>query len=281
MRLGVHVSIGKGFKGAIDQAEAVGCDGFQIFAGNPRGWSRNPVSEKAYTEFKDYRQTKNLWPVVVHLAYLPNPATLDPELGLKSFTVFKEDFRRANQLGADFFVFHPGKAKERLTGIKQVIAMVNRVLAEVEGPTAMLFENQSGSGSEIAGSFSDLGLMLKEIKWDNRVGICFDTCHAFAAGYDLRNRTGWERTLTEFEEQIGLAFLKMFHLNDSVGGLGSRLDRHQHIGAGNIGLEGFRYLVNHPILNKLPGILETPQTSSEDDRRNLATLRGLEKAVLV
>jgi deoxyribonuclease-4 len=275
VRLGVHVSIGKGFKGAIVQAKARGCDGFQIFVGNPRGWARKPIPNEEFIEFKKHRENHELWPIVVHLAYLPNPASVDPDLYQKSVLTLVEDFTRANRLGADFFVFHPGKSKDRIVGMSLVSETINKLLEEIKGPTVLLFENQAGGGSEIAGEFKDLGFMLDGIQQKERVGVCLDTCHAFAAGYDLRNPSAWEKTLAEFDHTVGLAFLKMFHLNDSLGDLGAHLDRHQNIGEGTIGLEGFRYLMNHPLLGALPGILETPQRSDDDDLKNLAVLRGL------
>ncbi|MCL6588979.1 MAG: deoxyribonuclease IV [Firmicutes bacterium] len=274
MNFGAHVSIGKGFSRAIDQAVALNCNLFQIFAGNPRGWARKPLEEGEITEFKRKLRQSGLQ-CVVHLSYLPNLATTDPELYQKSCQCFREDYRRANLLGADFLVFHPGKSKERAAGFAQVVGAVNDLLESIEGPTLLLFENQAGAGGEIAGDFRELGALLKEAKQIHRVGVCFDTCHAFAAGYDLRGPTAWERTLTEFTSWIDLKFLKMFHLNDAMGSIGSHLDRHQHIGEGAIGLEGFKYLVNHPELSKLPGILETPQDRPEDDLRNLAMLRKL------
>jgi deoxyribonuclease-4 len=277
LKFGVHVSIGKGFKGAVNQAKGLGCDGFQIFAGNPRGWARNPVPDLEFTEFKKAREQFGLWPVMVHLAYLPNLATANPELHQKSFTVLCEDFQRANRLGADFFVFHPGKSKERDDGIIRIIAAVNLALEQVKGSTILLFENQAAAGGDIAANFYDLGQLIKGVSEPSRVGVCFDTCHAFAAGYDLRNTSALEQTMAEFERQVGLSYLKIFHLNDAMGDLGSHLDRHQHIGHGTIGLNGFEALVNHPKLNHLPGILETPQESPGDDIRNLKTLRDLVK----
>lgn len=277
IRLGVHVSIGKGLAGAFDRAQALGCDGFQIFVANPRGWARKPISETEIDKFKRKRKETQLWPVVVHLAYLPNPASDDPELYEKSVNTLAEEFRRANLLEADFFVFHPGKNKDRQRGIKRVIQAVNLILTQINGPTIMLFENQAGAGGEIAGGFEELRELIAGVDHQERVGICFDTCHAFAAGYDLRNPGGWEETLRDFDQLIGMDKLKLFHLNDAMGDLGSHLDRHQHIGAGLIGLEGFEYLVNHPQLAKIPGILETPQVTDEDDLRNLATLRKMVK----
>ena len=152
---------------------------------------------------------------------------------------------------------------------------LTQTLEEVSGSTILLFENQAGAGAEIAADFQDLGRLIQGVDAKKRIGICLDTCHAFAAGYDLRNRRGWETVLSDFDSRVGLEYLKIFHLNDAMGDLGSHLDRHQHIGAGEIGLEGFAFLVNHPQLSQLPGILETPQDNPEDDRKNLATLRGL------
>lgn len=277
MRLGAHVSIGKGLAGAVDQAQALCCDGFQMFVANPRGWSRKPLAEKDISLFKNKRKAAGLWPVVVHLAYLPNPASEDPDLYQKSVITLAEEFRRANLLEADFFVFHPGKNKAQHSGIEQVVKAVNLVLAQVSGPTLMLFENQAGAGGEIAGRFEEIQELISGVEEKNRVGVCFDTCHAFAAGYDLRSSESWENTLSIVDKTVGFSRLKMFHLNDSMGLLGSRLDRHQHIGAGNIGLDGFKYLVNHQKLNQLPGILETPQKNADDDLKNLAALRQLSR----
>lgn len=277
IRLGVHVSIGKGLAGTIDQAKALGCDGFQMFVANPRGWARKPMAEKDISLFKVKRKESQLWPVVVHLAYLPNPASEDSELYEKSVITLTEEFKRANLLETEFLVFHPGKNKTRQTGIERIIKAVNLVLSEVSGPTLMLFENQTGAGGEIAGHFEELQKLITGVDDQHRVGICFDTCHAFAAGYDLRSREGWEKTLEDLDRLIGIEKLKMFHLNDATGELGSHRDRHQHIGLGNIGLAGFEYLVNHPQLKKLPGILETPQESDADDLKNLTTLRNLVK----
>lgn len=276
MRFGVHVSIGKGFEQAVTTAVALGCDGFQIFAGNPRGWARKPMSSQDVKAFRTARDRAKIYPVMVHLSYLPNLAAEDQTLFVKSLQAFREDYQRANLLGADFFVFHPGKsAHAHDKGLTQIVEAVNQTLEEVTGPTLLLFENQAGAGAELAADFQDLGRLIRGVQAQERVGICLDTCHAFAAGYDLRNRQGWKTVLSDFDSQVGLEFLKIFHLNDAMGGLGSHLDRHQHIGAGQIGLEGFAFLVNHPQLSQLPGILETPQNNPEDDLKNLATLRGL------
>lgn len=275
MKIGVHVSISKGFTGALKNASQLECDGFQIFVGNPRGWIRKELPESEFDNFQKERSTMPLWPVVVHLAYLPNLASDDDVLYEKSVITLAEDFERANRLGADFLVFHPGKSKEIEYAIPRIALSVNQVLAKIAGPTILLFENQAGAGGEVAASFRELGLLIQSVQTKARVGVCFDTCHAFAAGYDLRNEAAWQSTLAEFEAMVGLSYLKLFHLNDCKGALGSHLDRHQHIGEGLIGTEGFRVLVNHPKLRELPGILETPQVDPGDDRKNLSVLRNM------
>ncbi len=275
MKIGVHVSIGKGLVGAVKAAEGLACDGFQIFAGNPRGWTRKPIPDTDYELFRAEREKAGLWPVVVHLAYLPNLASTDDELYEKSVLSLAEDFSRANRLGADFLVFHPGKNKVLAEGLPRIVLAVTQVLERISGSTILLFENQAGAGGEVASSFKEMGQLIAALEARDRIGVCFDTCHAFAAGYDLRDAAGWSKTLQEFDQYVGREFLKVFHLNDCQGELGSHLDRHHHIGEGQIGLEGFRYLVNDPQLAKLPGILETPQATEDDDRKNLTTLRKL------
>jgi len=279
VRLGAHLSIKNGFEGALSKAVELGCEGFQMFVGNPRGWTRKPIEESEYHKFIEKRAETDIWPVVVHLSYLPNPASEDEELYHKSVLTLAEDFRRANRLGADFFVFHPGKSKGSSMdmAMERVADAVNLVLEEVTGPTVLLFENQAGAGTEIAATLESLGDLIRRVKYPERVGVCWDTCHAFAAGYDMATEEGCTAVFGGFEKYIGLEYLKLFHLNDSMGKLGSGLDRHQHIGDGEIGLTGFSWLVNHATLSRVPGILETPQKDDGDDLRNLATLRALIK----
>ncbi len=275
MRLGVHVSIGKGLSSAVDHALASNCDGFQIFAGNPRGWSRKPLIIEEINSFKKAREKAALEPVVVHAPYLANPATNQPELYQKTLAVLTEDFHRANQLEADFFVLHPGRASDHQPGLARVIALVQQLLQAVSGKTILLLENQAGGSNEVAAELQDLQTLLSGIALPERTGICFDTCHAFAAGYDLRSAESLSKVVTILTETVGLNSLKLFHLNDAKGECGSKLDRHEHIGLGKIGLAGFEALLNHPKLSHLPGILETPQHEPGDDQRNLTTLKNL------
>jgi deoxyribonuclease-4 len=278
MRFGLHVSIGKGITKAVDAAVDLGCDCFQIFAGNPRGWRRTPLNSSEVKEFRKNVKSSGLGPIVVHLSYLPNPASDNQELYEKSIMAIGEDYRRAIELGADFFVVHPGrvgKGKDIEEGISRVAAGIRKVLSVVQGNTLFLLENQAGAGSEIAGKISELGRILKEINSPERMGICLDTCHAFAAGYDLSSQKGIDELLSEIDDTVDLSSMPLLHLNDAVGEVGSHLDRHANIGEGNIGKEGFRLLFSDPRVHRLAGILETPRTSDDDDRRNLAILREL------
>lgn len=277
MRFGVHVSIGKGLTAAAKTAKNMGCDAFQIFIGNPRGWKRNPLDEVEVAAFREERCQSGLGPVVVHLSYLPNPAAVDDELYEKSIKAIGEEYRRAVTIDADYFVVHAGKAgpQKLEVALAKVAAGVRTVLTQNEGRTLFLLENQAGAGSEVGARLSQLAQVLKAVDLPTRTGICVDTCHAFAAGYDLRTKEGIEQLFTEVETTIGWSHLPLFHLNDALGGLGSHLDRHTHIGQGQIGEEGFRLLLNDPRLSGLTGILETPQKAAEDDLRNLAVVRHL------
>jgi len=278
MRFGVHTSIGKGPAGAVFIAEQLGCDCFQIFAGNPRGWARKPLDPGEVDKYRTALRASGLGPVSVHLSYLPNPATPDAKLYERSVLAIAEDYRRAVALGADYFVVHPGKRgkdRDEKAALQRVAKGIKAVLSHVPGETVFLLENQAGSGSEVAAGMAELAGILDLAGEEKRTGICLDTCHAFAAGYELRTPDGVEKLLSEIDHLIGLSRLGLLHLNDSTGDKGSRIDRHFHIGRGKIGREGFKYLLTDPRLAGKAGILETPRASAEDDRQNLAVLREL------
>ncbi|NLY88154.1 MAG: deoxyribonuclease IV [Firmicutes bacterium] len=281
MRFGAHVSIGKGLAGAVAFAEELGCDAFQIFAGNPRGWARKPLDPRDVEKYRTGLEASGLGPVAVHLSYLPNPAAPDPQLYERSVLAMAEDYRRAVQIGADYFIVHPckgGPEQNRETALRRVAAAVKTVLRQIPGKALLLLVNQAGAGTEVAGRIEELARILELAGEEERTGICFDTCHAFAAGYDLRLQEGAAGLLTEIDRLLGLSRLHLLHLNDCIGECGSHLDRHYHIGKGKIGREGFKNLLTDPRLatrDDLAGIIETPADSADDDRENLAVLREL------
>lgn len=278
MKLGVHVSIGKGFENAVHLAQSVGCESFQIFAGNPRGWARKPLDPAEVEAFRRTREETGLGPVVIHLSYLPNLASPDSELFEKSALAMAEDYRRAVLLGADYFVMHPGKHgkdESPSTGLERVASAVKIVLQRIEGPTRFLFENQAGAGHEIAGRIEELGSLLKLVGVPERTGICFDTCHAHAAGYALGTLEGWRQINEEIDQFMGFSALALLHLNDAKGEVGGHLDRHEHWGEGKLGEAAFRQIAQDARWSELPGVLETPQDNPDDDLKNLAFLRRI------
>ncbi len=276
MRFGVHVSIADSFAKSVARAEALACDAFQIFAGNPRGWARKPLTDAEAESFRSALDASGLGPVVVHLSYLPNPASLDDQLYERSVQTMREDFARANRLGAAFFVVHPGTCapEHKADGLARVIRGIESALAEVDGPTMLLLENQGSRRRDIAADLDELVLLLTNLD-PASVGICLDTCHAFVAGYDLRGLAGWQSTLATITGKVGLERLKVIHANDSRGDLGSGLDRHEHIGQGFLGESAFAALADLPALADRTVILETPQDDPDDDPRNLAAIRRL------
>ena len=276
MRFGVHVSIADGFARSVARAEALGCDAFQIFAGNPRGWARKPLTDTEAAGFQTALAASGLGPVVVHLSYLPNPASLDDQLYGRSLQTLREDFARASRLGAAFFVLHPGTCapEHKAEALARVIRGIEAALAEVTGPIMLLLENQGSRRRDLAADLAELVLLLENLD-PVRVGICLDTCHAFVAGYDLRTLAGWRETLSVVTGKGGLERLKVVHANDSRGDLGSGLDRHAHIGQGFLGESAFAALADLPELADRTVILETPQDDPGDDPRNLAAIRRL------
>ena len=276
MRFGVHVSIGNGFAKAVERAQSLGCEAFQIFAGNPRGWARKPLPDGEAEAFRAALSASGLGPVVVHLSYLPNPASLDGTLFERSVLAMGQDFERANRLGASYFVVHPGSHPpgRKEDALRQAARGIEAVLAQVAGPTRLLLENQGSRQRDLAADLADLGVLLKGLD-SERVGVCLDTCHAFVAGYDLRTEAGWRGALDLLDRDLGLERLRVIHANDAQGDLGSGRDRHAHIGEGFLGESAFAAMGRMAVLADRTVILETPQDDPADDLRNLARIRSL------
>ena len=276
-RFGLHIWVGAGLLKAADEAARKGCDCLQVFARNPRGWRTAAEQPARDQQFRELLVARDLRPLMVHASYLVNLASPDRKLLRLSLKALSEDCLRAQRLGAEAVVVHTGYHRDagRDFGIARVAQSVDEVLAAAPGPVRLLLENTAGAGSELGGAFEDFPEILSRISNLDRLGLCFDTCHAHVAGYDLSTARGLQKALARLDELVGLDRVQLIHLNDARSPVGSRRDAHTHIGKGTIGLDGFRALVNHPRLRYLPMILETPVEPVGADMRNLRVIRSL------
>jgi deoxyribonuclease-4 len=277
MRFGFHISIAEGFSKVLERAEARSCETIQLFSRNPRGWKYDPLDETEVRKFRESIVSSGLFPVFLHLPYLPNIACLKSRFYNRSIQSIETDLQRAEQIGAQYLIIHIGHRMESSLeeAIETVSSGLNQVFERVKNPVILLMENTAGQGTEIGYNFEQIKKIIEGVKDSQRLGVCLDTAHSFEAGYDLSNEEGIERTLKSFDQTIGLRRLHLLHLNDSKTPLGSRKDRHWHIGEGYIGLEGFRRLINHPLLSSLPGIMETPRKDTVEDLKNMKVIRSL------
>lgn len=276
MRLGLHVSISGSIGNAVDRAVEKECNTMQIFSRNPRGWDSKELSAKEIESFKKKLEKSDVWPVFIHTPYLLNLASPKQEVYRNSVKTLKDELARAGALGVPYVVTHLGShlGYGKNAGLKRIVGAVNNAFSAVENNATILLENTAGTANSMGSSFEDIAHIVSGVEDKKRVGVCFDTCHAFAAGYDLVSRGAVENTLHKFDEAIGLEKLGLVHLNDSKGGLGSRLDRHEHIGMGKIGERGFRNILKSR-LGQLPLILETPIDERRNDVDNLKNVRKL------
>lgn len=276
-RIGVHVSIAGGIEKSVKRAQALGCSTMQIFARNPRGWKASPIPERSISAFREAIGASAIAPVIIHTPYLLNLASDDAVLHRRSVLALSEDVGRAKLLGARFVVTHLGscRGKSRVSGRRQVVKALKTVLKQ-ESPVTILLENSAGGGDSIGGTWEELAEIFAGVGSEARLGVCFDSCHGYAAGYDFGSDAKLERLIRRMDQTIGLRRLALLHLNDCAGSFGAHLDRHQHIGKGHIGIHGFRSLVSHPALQRLPMILETPKKHPRDDWKNLNRIRRLQ-----
>lgn len=272
------MSIAGGIHRAFERGAQAGCRAIQVFLKNSNRWEAKPLTEEDRTLFHRAQIGSGIQPVLAHDSYLINPASPDDRLYEKSIAAFIEEMKRADFLGIPCLVLHPGAhmGSGVEAGISRVARALNQAMDAVGPSVTMLLENTAGQGSCLGHRFEHLAAILERVGDPGRVGICLDTCHLFAAGYDIRTKEGYRSTLREFDRLVGIGTIKVFHVNDSRKELGSRVDRHCHIGQGFIGLEAFRCLVNDRRFAKIPKILETPKGPDlEEDRMNLATLKSL------
>jgi deoxyribonuclease-4 len=279
--LGAHMSIAGGYYRAAEQAAAVACDCVQLFTKNNNQWRAKTISEEEAERFKSTVQMLELQGTLSHASYLINIGSPNDELWEKSIDALVVEVNRATQLGIPYVVFHPGSftTSSEAEGLKRISEALDRVHKETDETGAMLLlENTAGQGSNLGWDFAQLGAILSGVRAPERLGVCIDTCHAFAAGYGLAEPQDYESTMSALNEAVGLEKVLSFHLNDSKGPFGSRKDRHEVIGEGEMGLEPFRNLLNDSRFQTVPMYLETPKgdRDGEDlDAINLATLRGL------
>ncbi len=288
MLLGCHLSIAGGLDKAIDRAEGLGINALQIFSHNARSWRMGALKPGEAERFIARRQKSPVEYTVIHTIYLINLASPDEKNFEQSVQALIQEVARAGALRIEavntHIGAHTGSGQE--AGLRRVVAALDRVLGNSEVQAApnvkILLENDAGEGTALGVTFEELEMIFEGVRQPERLGVCFDTCHAFAAGYDFRTPKGLEEMLSECERSMGLERLQLIHVNDSKYPLGARRDRHEHIGRGHIGLEGFRPLINHPQLRDLPFVLETPKElgeknklGSEADPINLAAVRGL------
>ncbi len=288
MRLGAHMSVSEGKYMALHRGRELQCETIQVFIRNVRSWSSKPLDHKDIDKFLETKKEfkEEIWPIISHDSYLINLASIDKEKLEKSYVAMLDELTKATQLNIEFENMHPGvipisdkneiSKKEALT---QIANQLNKLMDETKGSKVkILLETTAGQGKGLGNKFHHLTTISDKIIDKSRIGVCFDTAHSFAAGYDFTTKKKYEEMWNEFDDIIGLKYLFAFHLNDTEKDLGSRVDRHTHIGQGKIGKESFGFLVNDEKFRDIPGIIETPKGKDmKEDVMNLATLRSLIK----
>ena len=278
MQIGAHVSISGSIANAVSNAVERKCNAFQIFTRSPRSWFAKELELEEINKFKDRLSSSNIdrFATTAHMPYLPNLSSPDKEGYDKSIKTMIKEVQRCNSLGIPYLVTHLGshRGTGEEKGIKRLVDALNKV-AEVDADVTILLENTAGQKNSVGSNFEQWAEIFSKCKQKNRFGVCFDTCHAFAAGYDLRKKQNVEKTLKDFDKLIGFENLKILHLNDSKGMLNENRDRHEHVGLGQIGEEGMSEIIR--IMNKknIPMILETPIDEKRDDFGNIEKVKSL------
>lgn len=279
MRIGVHVSIAGHIYESLERAKALGCDTMQIFSRNPRGWQAAKLEPGDVDKFRELKAEYGIGPVVVHIPYLINLASPDDALYSKSTNAYIDDVKRADALGAEFFVTHLGShvGSGLENGIRRFSKALDTIIKTARPKTRILLENTAGSGDSIGSKFEHIKKIMDGLDDPSQVAVCLDTAHTFEAGYDIKSEKGFKKTFKEFDDILGLDLIKVVHFNDSLSGFGSHADRHEHLGKGEIGLAGLSRVINHPKLKNAAFIMETPKDSDKDDLRNIAIARKMVK----
>jgi len=275
--LGAHISIAGGLEKALIRATSIDCTTLQIFTKSNRQWAPQEPTKEERILFSKTKKETGISSIIAHASYLINMGSPDPDIHRKSVIAATKELQVCEDLEIPYLVIHPGSyttgtPKQAIEGIAQGI---EKILHHVPGSSMILLETMAGQGTTVGKTFKELAAIRELISQKNRVGICLDTCHVFAAGYDISKPEGYETLWKDFQHDIGLSHLKGIHMNDSKKECGSHVDRHEDIGKGEIGLTGFRLLMNDERLFSVPKILETPKADLQDDARNMATLKKL------
>lgn len=270
-RLGVHTSIAGGVHFSIERAKELGCSTVQIFSHNPRIWEVRQIPEESILSFRETRKLYDITPVFIHASYLINLASANNDVREKSIKLMIQELDIADFLNADYVVLHTGSASRDTEeiGRKRAIDAIKEVSHINKWRAGLLLENTAGEKGDISSKIKDLAEIIDSTDSSLIAGLCIDTCHAFQAGYDLSVSEGISKLAAEIDKCLGIKNIRLIHLNDSKKEFNNRVDRHEHIGEGKIGLEGLKNFVNHPAFRNIPIILETPKKSEEDDPRNL------------
>lgn len=277
---GAHMSVSGGLHLAFSRIRDVGGESLQIFTRNQRQWKAAPISPEELAAFDQARQDFSQMPIASHDSYLINLAGPKKEVTEKSIDALSSELQRSAVLKIPYVVMHTGAHLGTGVdeGIKRFCRNLDRAICQADGADTVmvLLETTAGQGSGLGASFAELAAMMENSKFQDRLGICYDTCHTFAAGYDIRTPEAYEKTFNEFDRLIGVEHIRFFHLNDSQKDLGSRVDRHEHIGKGKIGAAGFRLLINDPRFQDHPMVLETPKSDDlHEDIENITFLKSL------
>lgn len=282
MLLGAHISIADGISESVLQGKKIGCNTIQIFVKSNLQWKARDINKFEIQEFLRNKIETKINPVIAHSSYLINLASSNKRIRNLSTKSFRRELEIAKKLKIPYFIFHPGyhKGAGLEKGIHLIAKALNQIISKDNSKIKILLETTSGQGSSIGYRFEQLSDIINKVNKKKRIGVCFDTCHVFSAGYEIRNIKDYEKTFKKFEKIIGIKRLKVFHLNDSKGDLRSRIDRHQHIGKGYLGLKPFRFILNDKRFQNIPMIIETPKDhGNEMDIENLTVLRSLIKNI--
>jgi deoxyribonuclease IV len=275
--VGLHVSIAGSIDLAFDRAKELGATTFQIFTRNPNQWKFKPIPEETAKSFRQKRKESGLARIVDHMPYLPNLASPEKSTMKISRYTLDEELKRCDALAIEYLVVHLGShlGKGTAVGIANIATACNQAIGGSDGQTSILLENMAGQRNCVGARFEEIRAILDKVKDDGRVGVCLDTCHVFASGFDLRNDEAVKNTMGLFDEIIGLDRLKVVHLNDSKGPLGSKLDRHEDIGEGKIGRKGIKSFLHYPGVSARPLIMETPYEDVKSMERSITLVRTL------